>query len=62
MRGEKEYEERGGGGVFKTPVDCNFMHDKLKVSRLSNDISNFGCVGEHIERERASTIDKSHFD
>ena len=51
---------RGGGGVFKTPVDCNFMHDKLKVSRLSNDISSFGCVGEHIER--ASTIDKSHFD
>ena len=46
MRGEKEYEERGGGGVFKTPVDCNFMHDKLKVSRLSNDISSFGCVGE----------------
>ena len=53
MRGEKEYE-RGGGGVFKTPVDCNFMHDKLKVSRLSNDISSFGCVGEHIERERES--------
>ena len=44
-------EKEGGGGVFKTPVDCNFMHDKLKVSRLSNDISNFGCVGEHIERE-----------
>ena len=53
MRGKKEYEERGGGGVFKTPVDCNFMHDKLKVSRLCNDISSFGCVGEHIERELA---------
>ena len=53
-------EKEVGGGVFKTPVDCNFMHDKLKVSRLSNDISSFGCVGEHIER--ASTIDKSHFD
>ena len=39
--------------VAVCPVDCNFMHDKLKVSRLSNDISSFGCVGEHIERELA---------